>query len=120
MRLSNSHLVNAFLYELEDAVEQDEEFGSLEFDRLDLGSSGFLEKSLEFMIECADDLAQEQNKMQVYQRNVMRQEQVRQSFIQNRVRQSADANEFRKTRTLANAVCVVMQDIGYLLFAVVD
>jgi len=69
IRISNSLLVKAFLFELTESKTMDSEF-----ERLDLATNSFLEKNLECLIECLDDLSTEQNKLQFYQRNVQRQQ----------------------------------------------
>ena len=70
--IKNQHLVNALLWDLEEG-ENGEFWNPGAFDRLDLSSNPFLEKNLEFLCECVDDLAAEQSKFQYYQRQVQRQ-----------------------------------------------
>jgi len=58
------------------------------FDRLELTNEPYVEKNLEFMIECVEDINQEQTKYIFYQRNVQRQQQQLQLAIQKRVKMS--------------------------------
>jgi len=79
VKIHNSSLITAFLCELEDQ-------GSMEsdFDRLDLSTNPFLERNLEFLIECLDDLGVEQNKFQYHQRSVQRQQAQQAAWLQKR------------------------------------
>jgi translation initiation factor 3 subunit H len=72
IKITNSSLLKSFLFELENskAVEK-----GTEFERLDLTINPFLEKNLEVLIQCVDDFANEQNKFQIYQRNLAKQQQ---------------------------------------------
>jgi len=65
IKIANSGLARAFLQELEETGSVD-----YEFERLNLSTNPFLEKNLEFLIECLDDLGAEQSKLQYHQRNV--------------------------------------------------
>jgi len=67
IKIHNSHLINGLLMELEE-----NNVTPCDFDRLDLSTNPFLEKNLEFLIECIDDLSAEQNKYQYYQKNLHR------------------------------------------------
>ncbi|CAG0914606.1 unnamed protein product [Notodromas monacha] len=78
--IKNSHLVNALLLELQEAIPPTEK----PCDYLDLGTTGVLEKHLRNMMDCVDELAQEVNKYNLYQRQVMKQFQMKQQFIQRR------------------------------------
>jgi len=69
IKIHNPGLINAFLMELEETGTMD-----YDFDRLNLSTNPFLEKNLEFLIECLDDLGAEQNKLQYHQRNVQKQQ----------------------------------------------
>jgi translation initiation factor 3 subunit H len=77
----NGHLVNALLYELEDGglAARDELY-----DRMDLSGVSFLERSLELMIMCIDDLASEQAKYSFYQRQLARHQAHVQAYLQKR------------------------------------
>lgn len=46
--IHNSHYVNAFLHELEDSKP----ISGLDFERLDLATNPFLERNLDYLIEC--------------------------------------------------------------------
>lgn len=80
IKITNSNLIKAFLLELEESgrVESD-------FERLDLSTNPMLEKNLETICDCLDDLAQEQNKFQYYQRNLQKQLTQRTAWLQKRV-----------------------------------
>lgn len=45
-----------------------------------------LEKNLEIICDCLDDIAVEQNKFQYYQRNLQKQQTQRNAWLQKRVR----------------------------------
>jgi len=79
VRIHNSHLVQAMLYDLEDR----EPSLSLDshFDRLDLSTNPFLEKNLEFLLDSLDDLASEQNKQQYFLKNLARQQKQQAAFL---------------------------------------
>jgi translation initiation factor 3 subunit H len=68
IKIHNSHLISALLYDMKDS-----DVTSAHFERLNLSTNPFLEKTLEFLTECLDDLATEQNKYQYYQKNLQRQ-----------------------------------------------
>jgi translation initiation factor 3 subunit H len=72
--------VNTLLFELD-------ELGTVEpdFELLDLSSNSYLEKNMEFLIDCLDELGTEQNKFQFYNRAVMRQQQQQAQWLQKRV-----------------------------------
>jgi len=85
VKIHNAQLVNAFLIDLE------EKGASLEtdFDRLDLSTNSYLEKNLEFLIECLDDLSAEQNKFQYHQRNVQKQQYQQSQWVAKRRAENA-------------------------------
>ncbi|KAL0392543.1 UNVERIFIED_CONTAM: Eukaryotic translation initiation factor 3 subunit H [Sesamum radiatum] len=58
IKVSNSALVSAFMTEL----EADTPVTQCDYDRLQLSTSPFLERNVEFLIECMDDLSMEQQK----------------------------------------------------------
>ena len=60
-----------------------------DFDRLDLSSAPFLEKNLEFLAECLDDMYMEQQKWQMYERNVSRQKQNQLIWLDKRRQENA-------------------------------
>ena len=71
LKVRNSHLASALLLELQDEVG----FPSTasDFSRLELHTNPFLEKQMQLLIECIDDLQQESHKMQQHERNLYRQ-----------------------------------------------
>jgi translation initiation factor 3 subunit H len=81
IRIHNSGLINAFLFEQRQA-----ENSTCDFDRLDLATNSFLEKNLEFLCEWVDDLSMEMSRFQNYERQSQRQKAEQQRWIQKRVR----------------------------------
>jgi len=79
IRIHNSGLINAFLFEQRQA-----ETSTCDFDRLDLCTNPFLEKNLEFLCEWVDDLAMEMSRFQNYERQSQRQKAEQQRWIQKR------------------------------------
>jgi len=78
IRIHNGHLINALLYDLDgDSI-------SANFERLNLSTNPFLEKTLEFSIDCLDDLSVEQNKFQYYQKSLQRQQTQMQAYLQKK------------------------------------
>eukprot|EP01137_Pigoraptor_chileana_P027979 Opistho-2@11338 len=84
IQIHNSHLVRGLLYELEDESAKFENF-----DRLDVPSAAYLEKSLGFLIECVDDLTAEQNRFQFYQRQVAKVQAQQNAYLQKRKLENA-------------------------------
>ncbi|KAM5569864.1 eukaryotic translation initiation factor 3 subunit H [Rosa sericea] len=80
IKVSNSALISAFMTEL----EADTPVIQCDYDRLQLSTSPFLERNMEFLIECMDDLSMEQQKFQYYYRNVSRQQAQQQAWLQKR------------------------------------
>ncbi|OEL38090.1 Eukaryotic translation initiation factor 3 subunit H, partial [Dichanthelium oligosanthes] len=80
IKVSNSALVSAFMKEL----EPESPVTQCDFDRLKLSTAPFMERNLEFLIGCMDDLSSEQNKFQYYYRNVSRQQSQQQAWLQKR------------------------------------
>jgi len=87
IKIHNSHLINGLLYDLKDS-----DITSAHFERLNLSTNPFLEKTLEFLTECLDDLAAEQNKYQYYQKNLQRQQH-------NYLKKKGDGEEEEETQT---------------------
>jgi translation initiation factor 3 subunit H len=87
IKVHNSHLVHAFLYELREHKAM-----RCELDRLTLTANPFLEKNLELISAAIDDLGAEQSKFQFHQRQVARQKQQQQQHIQK----IEEDNESRK------------------------
>ena len=67
----NSHLHSALLLELQD--ECGLSTSTADFARLELNTNPFLEKQLQLLIESIEDLQQESNRLQHYERAVQRQ-----------------------------------------------
>ncbi|OQU81339.1 hypothetical protein SORBI_3006G044600 [Sorghum bicolor] len=80
IKVSNSALVSAFMKEL----EPESPVTQCDFDRLKLSTAPFMERNLEFLIGCMDDLSSEQNKFQYYYRNLSRQQSQQQAWLQKR------------------------------------
>ncbi|KAK1281889.1 Eukaryotic translation initiation factor 3 subunit H [Acorus calamus] len=80
IKVSNSALISAFMSEL----EADTPVTQCDYDRLQLSTNPFLERNVEFLIECMDDLAVEQQKFQFYYRNLSRQQTQQQTWLQQR------------------------------------
>ncbi|KAL7124328.1 hypothetical protein ABFS83_14G041100 [Erythranthe nasuta] len=80
IKVSNSALISAFMTEL----EADTPVRQCDYERLQLSTSPFLERNVEFLIECMDDLSMEQQKFQFYYRNLSRQQAQQQAWLQKR------------------------------------
>lgn len=80
IKVSNSALISAFMTEL----EPDSPVSQCDYDRLQLSSAPFVERNIEFLIECMDDLTVEQQKFQYYYRNLSRQQTQQQTWLQKR------------------------------------
>jgi len=80
IKVSNSALISAFMT----GLESDTPVTQRDFDRLQLSTKPFMERNVEFLIECMDDLSMEQQKFQFYYRNLSRQQAQQQAFIQKR------------------------------------
>ena len=70
LKVRNSHLSHALLLELQDECRINA--NAADFSRLELHTNPFLEKQLQLLIECVDDLQQESHKMQQHERNLYR------------------------------------------------
>ncbi|XP_071705761.1 eukaryotic translation initiation factor 3 subunit H-like [Rutidosis leptorrhynchoides] len=77
IKVSNSALVSAFMTEL----EADSPVTQSDYDRLQLSTNPFMERNMEFLIECMDDLSMEQQKFQFYYRNPSRQQAQQQTWL---------------------------------------
>ncbi|XP_010913059.1 eukaryotic translation initiation factor 3 subunit H isoform X2 [Elaeis guineensis] len=80
IKVSNSALISAFMTEL----EPDSPVTQCDYDRLKLSTAPYMERNLEFLIECMEDLNSEQNKFQYYYRNLSRQQAQQQAWLQKR------------------------------------
>jgi translation initiation factor 3 subunit H len=76
VKITNAKLVEAFLYELEEGLELEKEG---DFDALTLNIDTSLERNLESLLECVDDLTTEQNKFLYYQRRLAQQKKKQKS-----------------------------------------
>ncbi|KAK9991349.1 hypothetical protein SO802_026334 [Lithocarpus litseifolius] len=85
IKVSNSALISAFMTEL----EADTPVTQCDYDRLQLSSNPFLERNMEFLIECMDDLSMEQQKFQFYYRSLSRQQSQQQAWLQKRRAENA-------------------------------
>mmetsp|Transcript_35667 Transcript_35667/g.59129 ORF Transcript_35667/g.59129 Transcript_35667/m.59129 type:complete len:338 (+) Transcript_35667:101-1114(+) len=79
IRVRNSHLNSALLLELQDECGANPNHS--DFQRLELHTNPFLEKQMQLLIECIDDLQQESNKLQHHERNVQRQKIAQQQYL---------------------------------------
>jgi len=79
VKIHNSPLIKALLLELDEEANIESDF-----ERLNLSTNPFLEKNLEFLVECLEDLGAEQNKFQYYQRQVQRQQAQQAAWLQKR------------------------------------
>jgi len=84
IKIHNSLLIKALLTQLSEDVSIESDF-----ERLNLSTNPFLEKNLEFLIECLDDLGVEQNKFQYHQRSVQRQQAQQSAWLQKRRSENA-------------------------------
>ena len=79
LKVRNSKLSQALLLELQDECAISTT--ATDFSRLELHTNPFLEKQLQLLIECVDDLQQESNKLQQFDRNVQRQKSAQQQYL---------------------------------------
>jgi len=82
VKVRNSHLSSALLLELQD--ECGINANASDFSRLELHTNPFLEKQMQLLIECIDDLQQETSKLQQFERNLQRQKQAQQQHLLKR------------------------------------
>jgi len=78
VKVRNSHLSSALLLELQD--ECGINANASDFSRLELHSNPFLEKQMQLLVECIDDLQQESSKLQHYERSLQRQKAAQQQY----------------------------------------
>jgi len=79
IKVRSSHLCSALLLELQD--ECGISANSADFSRLELNTNPFLEKQLQLLIECIEDLQQESSKLQHYERAVQRQKSAQSQYL---------------------------------------
>ena len=75
----NSHLHSALLLELQDECSINA--NASDFSRLELNTNPFLEKQLQLLIDCIEDLQQESNRLQHYERAVQRQKSSQSAYL---------------------------------------
>ncbi|KAK9671360.1 hypothetical protein RND81_12G024800 [Saponaria officinalis] len=80
IKVSNSPLISAVMTELQTV----QPVSQCDLDRLQLSSTPYMERNLEFLIECMDDLSAEQQKFQFHYRNISRQQAQQQAWLQRR------------------------------------
>ena len=79
IKVRNSHLNSALLLELQDECGINSH--ASDFSRLELNTNPFLEKQLQLLIECIEDLQAESNKLQHYERAVQRQKSSQSQYL---------------------------------------
>ena len=82
IRIHNPPLARALLFEMEDKAVA----APVDFDRLNLNTSAFLEKKMQFLIEQVEDLADWQGYASRWERKLSQQQQQQQMWIMKRVR----------------------------------
>eukprot|EP01097_Dermamoeba_algensis_P001611 TRINITY_DN1603_c0_g1_i4.p1 TRINITY_DN1603_c0_g1~~TRINITY_DN1603_c0_g1_i4.p1 ORF type:complete len:268 (-),score=44.72 TRINITY_DN1603_c0_g1_i4:421-1224(-) len=83
IKIHNSSIVNAFLFEIEDSGRI-----ALDYERLDLSIGPYLEKNMELLIEYLDDLSGDQHKFFAYLRNLRWQQSQQATLLEKRVSDS--------------------------------
>ncbi|GFU90775.1 eukaryotic translation initiation factor 3 subunit H [Trichonephila clavipes] len=90
--IRNSHLVNLLMCEIADWMPSDQESNQF----LDMGTASVLEKSLQAMMECVDTVSQETNKLTNHQRQVIKQQQAKNQYLQKRRGNDIYMGKFRR------------------------
>eukprot|EP00270_Netrium_digitus_P017058 TRINITY_DN619_c0_g1_i1.p1 TRINITY_DN619_c0_g1~~TRINITY_DN619_c0_g1_i1.p1 ORF type:complete len:349 (-),score=106.37 TRINITY_DN619_c0_g1_i1:222-1268(-) len=85
VKIMNSALVAALMADL----EPESAATQADFDRLSLSSTPIMERNVEFLVECMDDLSMEQQRFQYYYRSVQRQQQQQAAWLQRRRMENA-------------------------------
>lgn len=80
IKVHNSSLVQAVVADLAPSNSATQ----ADYERLNLTLAPYLEKNITTLIECVDDLVQEQNKVTMYHKNVARQAQQMAAWLQKR------------------------------------
>jgi len=83
--IQNSSLIKTFMLGLDKSGSMKRD----DFNRLNQDVTHFVDQSLSFLGECIDDLMQEQRKLSVYHRNVVKQQQQYQQWLQQRRTENA-------------------------------
>ena len=92
IKVRNSHLHSALLLELQEECAINT--NAADFSKLELNTNPFLEKQLQLLIDCIEDLQQESNKLQSYERAVQRQKSAQAGYL---AKKRAEAQQ-RKAR----------------------
>merc|ERR1711957_793762 len=82
--LAGAHMSNTDVFQELTLKVQDEcgiNANAVDFSRLELHTNPFLEKQMQLLIECVDDLQQESNKLQHFDRNLQRQKSAQQQYL---------------------------------------
>ncbi|EOD30958.1 hypothetical protein EMIHUDRAFT_352743 [Emiliania huxleyi CCMP1516] len=87
LKVRHSHLSSALLLDLQ--PECNLPAGGADFARLELHTNPFLEKQMQLLIECTDDLQQESSKLQHYERNTQRQKAAQAAYLQKKKAEKA-------------------------------
>lgn len=80
IKVRNSNLVQALVADLMPAPTASQ----ADVDRLNLSVAPFLERNIQSLVECVDDVVQEQQKVTMYHKNVAKQQQTYASWLQKR------------------------------------
>ncbi|MFN3504071.1 MAG: hypothetical protein ACK4ZJ_17620, partial [Allorhizobium sp.] len=80
VEITNPLLVQALVFQL-----QSKETDKTRFDCLDLGTSSFLERNVELLMEWVEDTTEQQSKFHNYERAVARQQEEQQRWLARRV-----------------------------------
>jgi len=87
--VKNSHLVNSLCCELEELAPSTDKYSFL-----DLATGSVLEKNLRLLMECVDEMSQDNNRYFNFQRQLAKQEQAKTAYKQKRQHE----NQMRKQR----------------------
>lgn len=90
IKVRSSDLSSLLLLELQDECGISE--NAADFSRLEMNTNPFLEKQLQLLIECIEDLQQESSKLQHYERSVQRQKSAQSQYL---AKKKAEANARR-------------------------
>lgn len=82
--VKNSHLVNSLCCELEDLAPD-----ANKYNFLDLATGSVLEKNLRLLMECVDEMSQDANRYVNFQRQLAKQTQAKQQYIEKRKHENA-------------------------------
>ncbi|XP_057543458.1 eukaryotic translation initiation factor 3 subunit H isoform X2 [Amaranthus tricolor] len=80
IKVSNSPLISCVMTQL----ETDSPVNQCDYDRLQLSSTPYLERNLEFLVGCMDALSKEQQELQFHYRILARQQAQQQAWLQKR------------------------------------